>query len=76
VIGLPSACASVCADDTTMLWVWQVQRLCHQDTGRLVRVLQSRLTEDARLAYIMPDPPDRDRVIDVARDSHLIEEVA
>jgi pimeloyl-ACP methyl ester carboxylesterase len=57
-----------------MLWVWQVQRLCHQDTARLVRALQSRLTDDARLAYIMPDPPERDRVVDVVSSAHLLEQ--
>jgi hypothetical protein len=55
-----------------MLWVWQVQRLCHQDTGRLVRILRSRLTDDARLAYIMPDPPERDRVVDVVSSAQTL----
>lgn len=57
-----------------MLSVWQLQRLCHQDTARLVRTLQSHLTDDARLAYIMPDPPERDRVVDVVSSAHVLEQ--
>jgi len=57
-----------------MLCVWQLQRLCHQDTARLVRILQSHLTDDARLAYIMPDPPERDRVVDVVSSAHVLEQ--
>ena len=42
--------------------------------ARLVRILQSRLTVDARLAYIMPDPPERDRVVDVVSSAHMLEQ--
>jgi hypothetical protein len=58
---------------SSMLWVWQAQRLCDPDPGRVGRNIGARLTPDARLAYIMPTRPERDVVVDVVGSHELLE---
>jgi hypothetical protein len=59
---------------SSMLWVWQAQRLCDPDSGRLGRNIGLRLTPDAELAYIMPEPVERDIVVDVMGSVDTLED--
>jgi hypothetical protein len=60
---------------SAMTWTWQVRTVRRANQALMQEQLRKRLTPETRIAYIMPEDPARDEVVDVVRAANRWEEI-